>query len=342
MTRRPRFWSRFGRLSRPRRDRNGWAAVLLAVLVLVTAACDRPAKEAAPARTTTTTATAAPATCEGRPVATPGDSEATIRVGDVDRTYLLHVPASYDATKPTPVVFNFHGHGSSAAVQMAYGDFRPLAEREGFLVVAPNGQGTPRHFTLLGALAGEADDVEVATTLLDHLEDELCIDEDRVFSTGMSNGGALSSVIACRAADRFAAVGAVAAMIFVPPCADPAPIVGMMGDADPIVPYAGGRVTCCGNPTIPAVADTFAKFARASGCDETPDEQKPATSIQHRVWTGCDDTKAVELYTIEGGGHTWPGSPVDTAARGLGATTKELVATETLWAFFKAHPRSRT
>ena len=313
--------------------------MLVAVVLVATTGCDRAGRDAAPAAPTTTTAAAA---CTGRPAATVGGSEGSIRVGDIDRTYLLHVPASYDATEPMPVVFNFHGHGSSAAVQMAYADFRPLAEREGFLVVAPDGQGTPRHFTLLGATATEADDVTVAVTLLDHLAEQLCIDRDRVYSTGMSNGGALSSVLACRAADRFAAVGAVAAMVFIPPCDDPAPIVGMMGDADPVVPYAGGRVSCCGNPNIPSVADTFASFGRTAGCDPAPEERRPSPSIAHRVWTGCDAATDVELYPIEGGGHTWPGSAFDTATRGLGATSKELIATETLWTFFEAHPRSPT
>lgn len=322
---------------------------LALALAVVTAACDRSFRDASRTATTTTTTVAVgsrPAsTCEGRPPTTPGGSEGTLQVGGAERSYLLYVPAVYDPATPMPLVFNFHGHGSSAAVQMAYADFRPLAEREGFLVVAPDGQGTPRHFTLLGATATEADDVAVAVALLDHLVERLCVDERRVYSTGMSNGGALSSVLACRAADRFAAVGAVAAMIFVPPCGDrvrAAPIVGMMGDADPVVPYAGGRVTCCGNPNIPAVADTMAAFAKRGGCDPTPEERRPAAAIAQRAWTGCDGGAAVELYTIEGGGHTWPGSPFDTASRGLGATTKDLVATEVLWAFFESRTRPST
>lgn len=317
-------------------------ALVLVLLLALGAACDRSSRDATPPTTTTTTTTTETAACEGRPVPMVGGSEGAIDFGGIERTYLLHVPASYDRAKPTPVVFNFHGYGSSAAAQMAYADFRPLAEREGFLVVAPNGQGASRRFTLLGATATEADDVEFAVALLDHLARQLCIDERRVFATGMSNGGALSSVIACRASDRFAAVGAVAAMIYVPPCGDagrrPAPIVGMMGDADPVVPYAGGQVRCCGNPNIPAAPDTIANFAKRSACDEPPEERRPKPTIAHRVWTGCHAANAVELYTIEGGGHTWPGAAFDLASRGLGATTQELVATETLWAFFEAHP----
>ena len=325
--------------------RPGAVATALVVLALLAAGCNRSPREAGPPPTTSTTTTAAslPAGCATSTAARPpaGGSSGSLTFGGIERLYLLHVPAGYDATEPTPVVFNFHGHGSSAAAEMAYADFRPLAERETFLVVAPEGQGSPRRFTLLGATATEADDAGFAVALLDHLAAEVCIDDRRVFATGMSNGGALSSVLACRASDRFAAVGAVAAMIFVPPCAEggrPAPIVAMMGDADPVVPYAGGRVNCCGNPNIPAAPDTLAGFARRSNCDEPPEERRPKPTIAHRVWKGCDEGTAVELFTIEGGGHTWPGASFDLASRGLGVTTQELIATETIWAFFEAHP----
>ena len=323
------------------------ALLTILVLALATTACDRSrTDEAAPApSTTTTTSPSAPAACGERPSVATGGSSGSLTFGGTERTYLLHVPASYDAAAPAPLVFNFHGHGSSAANQLSYADFRPLAEREGFLLVAPDGQGSPRRFTLLGATATEADDVAFAVALLDHLSAQLCVDARRVFATGMSNGGAFSSVLACRAADRFAAVGAVAAMVFLPPCAEggrPAPIVAMMGDADPVVPYAGGRVRCCGNPNIAAAPDTLARFAARSGCDEPPVDERPSPAISHRVWHGCDVGTAVELYTIEGGGHTWPGSSFDLASRGLGATTQELDATEVLWAFFEAHPRPAT
>lgn len=338
---------------------NGGGRPRLVVALLALAllgACDQSSSPTPTPRSTTTTTTTASAASAASACDAPedrppvGSSSGSLPFGGVERTYLLHVPASYDAAEPVPVVFNFHGHGSSAQQQLVYADFRPLAEEHGFVVVAPDGQGTPRRFTLLGATTSEADDVEFAVALLDHLAaTRLCVDERRVYSTGMSNGGALSSVIACRAADRFAAVGAVAAMIYVPPCdggaaagGRPAPIVAMMGTADPVVPYAGGRVNCCGNPNIPAAPATLGDFAARNGCDEAPAESRPRPSIVHRVWSGCERATAVELYTIEGGGHTWPGAGLDLESRGLGRTTPDLVATETIWAFFAAHPRPPT
>ncbi|HUP87391.1 MAG TPA: PHB depolymerase family esterase [Acidimicrobiales bacterium] len=323
-----------------RRRRLGVVGSLLIVVTLV-AGCDRAGRrQTAPPSATTTAAPACPPSS-----ATPGETTGAFTFDRLDRTYLVHIPPSYDGRRRMPLVFNFHGHGSSAPAQQAYAAFGPLADREGFLVVAPDGQGTPRHFTLLGPATGEADDVAFTLALLDDLEARLCVDAERVFATGMSNGGALSSVLACRASSRIAAAGAVAAMIFVPPCDDggpPAPFVGMMGDADPVVPFAGGRVNCCGNPTIPGAEDTVQKFADRAGCDAHASDVRPSASVVHRVWTGCAPGAAVELYVIEGGGHTWPGSAFDLASRGLGATTDELSATDTLWAFFEAHPLRRT
>jgi polyhydroxybutyrate depolymerase len=259
------------------------------------------------------------------------------------RDYLLYVPATYHGDQPVPLVFDFHGFGSSAREQIAYGDFRPFADQDGFVVVALDGQGTPKHFTLLGGLggepgSGEADDVKVTTDLLDHLEQELCIDPNRVYSAGMSNGGAISSIVACRAPDRFAAVGAVAAEVYLPACssARPVAIAAFHGTSDPIVPFNGGTVNCCGNAQIGAAPATMQQFADHDGCATAPEETQLSPMVVRRRWTGCQGG-AVEFYVIQGGGHTWPGSAFAVAA--LGATTKEIDASATLWQFFKAHPR---
>lgn len=288
----------------------------------------------------TSTTDAPPSRCDPAR-ARAGSFAGALTFGGLERRYAVHVPTGYDGSVAVPLVFSFHGHGSNAGIQLAYSAIAPVADREGFLVVAPEGQGSPPHFTLLGATPTEADDVDFTLALLDELTTTLCIDERRVYTMGMSNGGALSAVLACRAGDRFAAAGAVAAVIHLPqPCADAervAPLAAMMGTADPVVPYAGGRVNCCGNPEIPATEDTMASFARAAGCARSPTTSRPVPTVEHRTWTGCRAGAAVELYVIEGGGHTWPGSPFDASGRGLGAGTSDLPATESLWAFFERH-----
>jgi poly(3-hydroxybutyrate) depolymerase len=106
------------------------------------------------------------------------------------RTYELYVPASYEGTRALPLVFNFHGYGSNANQQMLYGNFKPLADRDSFLIVAPDGQGDSRHFNLTRE-SGLQDDVAMTRALLDHPEATLCVDVKRVYSTGMSDGGAM-------------------------------------------------------------------------------------------------------------------------------------------------------
>jgi len=233
------------------------------------------------------------------------------------------------------VVLEFHGFGSGAQQQLLYGNLGPQADRDGFLVVAPQGQGQPRHFTLLGPAAGEQDDVQFVGDLLDHLAATLCIDRTRVYSTGMSNGGALTAVLACRMSDRIAAFASVAAVVWGPPCeaAGTVPIIAFHGTADPIVPFNGGRVNCCGGQTIAGAPDTMANWARHDGCGAQFSDEPVKGSVIVRRWAGCRPRGSVALYIVGGGGHTWPG------ARGggnfLGGTNKDVDASAVIWDFFK-------
>ena len=126
-----------------------------------------------------------------------------------------------------PVVFDFHGFGSNAVQQMVYGNFKPEADRDDFLIVAPDGQvPADRHFNLSGE-PGLQNDVQMVGALLDHIEATFCVDTERVYATGMSDGGAMTSVLACRMRNRFAAFGAVALVL---PCGgdEPGPDHGVL------------------------------------------------------------------------------------------------------------------
>jgi polyhydroxybutyrate depolymerase len=235
-----------------------------------------------------------------------------------------------------PVVLEFHGHGSNAFQQIVYGNFAPHADTDGFVVVAPEGQGTPRHFTLLAPGPGEEDDVVFVADLIAHLQQTMCIDPARVYATGMSNGGALSAILACRLSDRIAAFGSVAAVVWGPQCegARTLPIVAFHGTADKTVPFNGGRVSCCGNPVIPPAPETMANWARHDGCTSSVDEPVKGT-VSVRRWSGCKPGGAVAFYIVGGGGHTWPG-----AAFSVGSpseTTHDVDAAKVIWEFFKGY-----
>jgi poly(3-hydroxybutyrate) depolymerase len=174
--------------------------VLVVALAVVAAGCGNsashtatPTTTAAPTTTTTASASASAsssASACSRPHAS-GQSAQSFSFEGTTRTYQLYVPAAYDGTRAVPVVFDFHGFGSNAVQQMAYGNFKPEADRDDFLIVAPNGQGAARaqHFNLTRE-PGAQNDVQMVGSLLDHIEATLCVDTKRVYATGMSTTAA--------------------------------------------------------------------------------------------------------------------------------------------------------
>jgi polyhydroxybutyrate depolymerase len=169
-----------------------------------------------------------------------GDSAEKLRSGDLDRTYILHIPPQYDGVARLPVVLNLHGFGSNARDQAAYSRLPAKADEAGFIVVTPDGAGTPQQWNTAQATSG-ADDVGFIRDLLNHLERTLCIDASRIYAAGISNGALFSQRLACALPDSIAGVAAIAAFIYPLGCASdaPVPIIAFHGTADACVPYGG-------------------------------------------------------------------------------------------------------
>ena len=252
------------------------------------------------------------------------------------RTYQLYVPAAYKGTKRVPLVFNFHGFGSNAVQQMLYGDFKPQADKFNFLIVAPDGQDAKigRHFSF-GNEPGLQSDVLMVSALLGHVRATLCVDAARVYSTGMSDGGAMTSVLACTSPDKFAAFAAVAVIVY---CGQPTtrkvPIAAFSGTADPVVPFNGGAVHCCGGTVLAAAPTSMAKWAAHDKCNAAFTDTRLGSEVRRRTWKGCASGTAPVFYIIDGGGHTWPGS---ISIPRLGLTTPQIKASAVIWKFFAAH-----
>ena len=137
---------------------------------------------------------------------------ATLTHDSIDREYILYVPANYTGDTPVPLVFNFHGFTSNAGEQMAYGDFRPIADTAGFILVHPEGTlfNGSTHFNVGGFTAGSTvDDVGFTEAMIDTISAEYNINAERVYSTGMSNGGFMSFLLACQLSDKIAAIASV-------------------------------------------------------------------------------------------------------------------------------------
>jgi polyhydroxybutyrate depolymerase len=321
--------------------------VSAAVIALLAAGCSSSASHAAappttaassvPATTSPPTTANAPAPACARPHAAGQVSQSFTFDGEA-RTYQLYVPGAYTGTTDVPVVFDFHGFGSNAVQQMVYGNFKPEADRNDFLIVAPDGQvPADRHFNLSGE-KGLQNDVQMVGALLDHIEATLCVDATRVYATGMSDGGAMTSILACSMSNRFAAFGPVAVILS---CGGPrsVPIMGFAGTADPIVPFNGGKVNCCGGGHVAGAAPSMVGWAAHDKCAVKFVDVKVSSEVTRRTWPGCAGGSSVTFYIVNGGGHTWPGS---IAIKSLGMTTTQIDASATIWKFFQGYKLAKS
>jgi polyhydroxybutyrate depolymerase len=271
------------------------------------------------------------------------DNGAMVSSGE-SRTYLLYVPSSYDRSKPTPLVISLHGAALWGAGQMEISQWNRVADREGFIVVYPSGvEGHgPRIWRADGG-AGLTKDVRFISDLIDTLEAAYNIDAARIYANGLSNGGGMSFVLSCMMSDRIAAVGMVGAAHLLPWgwCTDsrPVPAISFHGTADPAVPYNGG-MSWVAPERFPSIPGWTANWARRNRCESNPVDSAVAAHVTRREYVGCANDAAVVLYTIKGGGHTWPGGkPLPEWF--VGSTSDEVDATRLMWEFFRQHPLRR-
>ena len=260
------------------------------------------------------------------------------------RDYLLHVPRSYDPSRPTPLVISMHGAGLWGAAQKETSRWNEMAERHGFIVVYPSGAGGdgPRIWHVDRG-AGLMRDVRFISELIDTLEAAYHIDPTRIYADGLSNGGGMAFVLSCTLSDRIAAVGMVASAQLLPWswCSDrrPVPMIAFHGTADPVTPYDGGRSWVAPDP-FPPIPVWTALWARRNGCGADPVVSLVAADVTRREYPDCADSATVVLYTIRGGGHSWPGGkPLPEWF--VGPTSSDIDATSVMWEFFRQHPLPR-
>ena len=260
------------------------------------------------------------------------------------REYLLYVPGSYDRARPTPLVISMHGAGGWPVQQMDMSGWNRLADSQGFIVVYPSGaEGVGPRVWHTDQGAGLTPDVRFISALIDTLEGAYNIDPTRIYANGFSNGGGMAFVLSCTLSDRIAAVGMVGAAQLLPWswCTDhrPVPMIEFHGTADSFTPYNGGRSWVAPVP-FQSIPTWTANWARRNRCGPNPVESAVATDVTRREYTNCADDAAVVLYTIRGGGHSWPGGkPLPEWF--VGPTSRSIDATSQMWAFFRAHQLPR-
>lgn len=322
---------------------------LVALLVLALAACSGSSSGGSAAGAGSTTTTAAPTTttapvrastgCGTKPAVTapeqdrPGDVALRFDADGTERTYRLAIPRAYDPDEPAPLILNLHGSGSNAVQQSVYSDLPRRAGAKGYVVVTPDAIAANWQLTATGT------DDDFLNALLDDIEASYCIDLDRVHAAGMSLGAWKAALEGCQHPDRFASIALVTVEVHPNDCG-PTAVVAFHGTADRTVPYGEGAdpgIEVTGpNAGLPGARANIAQWAKAAGCDPTPRTERIGDDVEHRTFEGCDAGTGVELYSIEGGGHTWPGAEIT-----IGPTTQTIDATDLALGWFAAHPMRR-
>ena len=214
-------------------------------------------------------APAGASTCAGATL-TAGNSNRTISIGGVSRTYILHVPSSYTGTKPVPLVIDFHALGGTGSQEQSLSGYQAIADREGFPILFPDGIDNAWNIGPCCTNSRTVDDLGFAKGMVATIVGQACIDTKRVYATGFSMGGGMSHYLACNAADVFAAVAPSSFDLLVPdeePCAPSRPIsvLTYRGTADTTVPYAGGKGPS-GKITFLGAQGSFQRWVGIDGC----------------------------------------------------------------------------
>ena len=265
---------------------------------------------------------------------------ASITHDGIERDYILYVPEIYDGSTAVPLVLNFHGFGSSASQQMFYGDFRDIANTEGFLLVHPEGTTfIGNQFWNVGfpGISSTIDDVGFTEALIDELATLYTIDLDRVYATGMSNGGFMSFLLACQLSEKIAAVASVTGSMTQDTFDDcnaqlPTPVLQIHGTEDDVVLYNEN------NLSLP-IPDVISYWVDHNNCETTPTtttlpdvDVSDGSTIEHSVYEDGDNGITTEHMKVIGGGHTWPGSVLNTAG-----TNQDIDASMEIWLFFSRY-----
>lgn len=313
-------------------------AILAAGLLAVPVACDSLTPRLTPLHEPSPGAA-------GR--AGPGDYERTLRLGELERRYQLHVPPSYDGRSPMPLVLNFHGGGGNPKAARRSSKMDAKSDAAGFIVAYPAGSGRfPNHLLTWNsglccgyAMTNQVDDVGFVEALLTDVGRHFEVDARRVYATGLSNGAMMSYRLACELPHRFAAIAAVSGPLGYARCAPerPVPVLHIHGTADRNAPYEGGvgprSITRTHFTSVP---ETIRRWVAFNRCRPVPATERKG-HLRTDSYLPEPGGAEVVLITIEGGGHVWPGGNGLLPGFVVGHDAGGLDANDVIWKFFEKH-----
>jgi polyhydroxybutyrate depolymerase len=298
-----------------------------------------------------------------KPVPAPGNHNESLDIGTgankLTRTFIVHVPPRFDGKSKVPVVFMLHGAGGSGANAIPQTGWDAKADREGFIAVFPD--GTPPHPMLParflvnpriwndGSGRGSAgvqkiDDLGFISAMIDYLEARYSADPARIYCTGFSNGASMTFAVGLMLSNRFAAVAPVSGHLWYTgkELAYPVPLMFIIGTEDPLNPIAGGEVKLPWEVQQyhPPVADSLKEWERMLGCGPQVTTARERNGVNEVAYNQCAKGGEVVYYTVKGLGHIWPGGTNRLPEKWVGKPSNALNATDVIWDFFKAHPRT--
>ena len=259
------------------------------------------------------------------------------------------MPSSYSTSKSYPVVFVLHSAAGNANNAMNMANMNYLADQEGFIVVYPNGSGGLKDkflswndgFLELYAVKENVNDIKFFRRLIENLQKQYNINPNMIYCAGISNGGIMSYRLACELSDKIAAIAPISASL--DPNSkkpgEPVSVIIFSGTNDEYIPYYGGY----GKKSRAKINHKPVSFAvdfwvKNNGCSAVAKKEELGNIIKETYTGGRNNTEVV-LYTIKGGGHSWPGGKEGLKYGNIDPPIQEIDATQLIWEFFKKHPK---
>lgn len=283
-----------------------------------------------------------------------------VRHEGIPRTYHIYLPEGFKPQKSLPLVLALHGGGGTGRKfdqALSQGQLKAITNQRGVILVFPDGMnrqwsdGRTQHLKRNKSY----DDVGFLSKVIDKMIDDYGVDAQRVYVTGISNGGFMSVRLALDLSDKIAAIAPVTAQL---PLAlqhktpqQPVSVMIVNGTEDPIVPYQGGHVRLFkfgrSRGEILSTADTIEYFRLRNKCHSTPKktslpdtDPNDGTRVEKEQYTDCADQTEVTLVKVIGGGHTWPSGAQYLNPKLIGRVSNDINAGAMIIDFFLKHSRS--
>lgn len=291
------------------------------------------------------------------------DQRGSIVHDNLERTFHIHIPLIHDKSVQLPLVIALHGRGGNgeSMIIITRKGFNKLSEKDGFIVVYPDGIELNWNDGRIDEEANDRahkeniDDVGFISALIDSMIIDYNIDPKRVYITGISNGAIMSYRLACELSHKITAIAPVDGSIpymLLTECSpmEPVSVLAINNINDPLVPFEGGEIyghfhsvklgkVLSANESIEFWANRNMCSSEPVEADEPDRDPKDGTRVARKEYNeGIDGTEVI-LYSIQGGGHTWPGGFQYLPKWIIGKTSRDINANEVIWSFFKKHSR---